>query len=206
VVIPPPIEVERFTPDEPDEDYYLILSRLAPYKRLDLAIKACQKLDRPLVVIGDGVARQQLEKLAGPKTRFLGRQPDEVVNKYASRCRALIFPGEEDFGMTPLEINASGRPVIAFRGGGAMETVIENETGVFFEKQTTESVVEAIENFESRDWDRQILRKHAEKFDRQVFKSRIVQFLSKIASLNFESELATQPNPGVGLGIRKRTV
>jgi glycosyltransferase involved in cell wall biosynthesis len=189
VVIPPPIDVKRFTYDEPDGDYYLILSRLAPYKRLDLAIKACEKLDRPLVVIGDGVDREQLEKIAGPKTKFLGRQPDEVVNKYASRCRALIFPGEEDFGMTPLEINASGRPVIAFRGGGATETVIENETGVFFNEQTTESVIEAIENFESRSWDRQILRNHAEKFDRAVFNQRILKFLGEVAALNYSPEM-----------------
>ena len=87
--------------------------------------------------------------IAGKKTRFLGRQPDDVVNDYASRCRALIFPGEEDFGMTPLEINAAGRPVIAFRGGGATETVIENETGVFFDRQTPESLAAAIENFET---------------------------------------------------------
>lgn len=203
-VIPPPIDVERFTYDEPDEDYYLILSRLAPYKRLDLAIKACEKLDRPLVVIGDGVARGKLEKIAGGKTIFLGRQPDEVVNKYASRCRALIFPGEEDFGMTPLEINASGRPVIAFRGGGATETVIENETGVFFNEQTTESLIEAIENFESQMWNRQVLRSHAEKFDRKVFNTRILQYLSKVASANFASE-KIQPNT-TGIRVRQRTV
>lgn len=206
VVIPPPIEVERFTPDEPDEDFYLILSRLAPYKRLDLAIEACRKLDRPLVVIGDGVAREKLEKSAGPKTRFLGRQPDEVVNKYASRCRALIFPGEEDFGMTPLEINASGRPVIAFRRGGATETVIENETGVFFDEQTADSLAGAIENFESRSWDRQLLRKHAEKFDRKVFSSRILNFLDEIASLNFKPEVSVPPTrTNAALGIRERT-
>ncbi len=204
-VIPPPIDVERFTYDEPDEDYYLILSRLAPYKRLDLAIKACEKLDRPLVVIGDGVAREKLEKIAGKKTRFLGRQSDEVVNKYASRCRALIFPGEEDFGMTPLEINASGRPVIAFRGGGATETVIENETGVFFNEQTCESVIEAIENFETLSWDRQAMRNHAEKFDRKVFNTRITQFLSKVASANFAPEMV-QPTTATGIRVRQRTV
>jgi len=187
-VIPPPIEVERFSWDAPGEDFYLILSRLAPYKRLDLAVEACKKLDRPLVVIGDGVARERLEKIAGKRTRFLGRQPDEVVNRYASRCRALIFPGEEDFGMTPLEINASGRPVIAYRGGGATETVIENETGVFFDDQSVESLTEAIENFESRSWDRQVLRRHAEKYSREVFTSRIVEFVSQTVSASFAPE------------------
>lgn len=204
-IIPPPIDVERFSYDEPDEDYYLILSRLAPYKRLDLAIKACKKLDRPLIVIGDGVARKKLESIAGEKTLFLGRQPDEVVNKYASRCRALIFPGEEDFGMTPLEINASGRPVIAFRGGGATETVIENETGVFFDEQNTESVIEAIENFESQTWNRQVLRNHAEKYNRQVFNTRIIKYLNKVASKSFTVEKA-QLNATAGIRVRQRTV
>jgi glycosyltransferase involved in cell wall biosynthesis len=190
IVIPPPIDVERFSPDEPDEDYYLLLSRLAPYKRLDLAIEACKKLDRPLVVIGDGTARQQLEKIAGAKTRFLGRQPDEVVARYAGRCRALIFPGEEDFGMTPLEINASGRPVIAFRAGGATETVINRETGVFFERQTVDSLIQGIEEFEGLKWNRRALRSHAEKFNRQVFASRISDFLHQVAPAAFKSALS----------------
>lgn len=189
-VIPPPIDVERFSIDEPDEDYYLLLSRLAPYKRLDLAIEACKKLDRPLVVIGDGTARRQLEKIAGPKTRFLGRQPDAVVSQYAGRCRALIFPGEEDFGMTPLEINASGRPVVAYRAGGATETVISGETGVFFEKQTVDSLIQGIDEFEELSWNRRALRRHAEKFNRQVFASRIGSFLNEVAPAAFQSALS----------------
>jgi len=189
-VIPPPIDVGRFSIDEPDEDFYLLLSRLNPYKRLDLAIEACKKLDRPLVVIGDGAAREQLEKIAGLKTRFLGRQSDEMVAKYASRCRALIFPGEEDFGMTPLEINAAGRPIIAFRGGGATETVIEGETGVFFNEQTADSLIGAMEEFESLSFDRRTLRGHAEKFDRQVFASRIREFVGNIVPIAQTTEIS----------------
>lgn len=181
IVIPPPIDVERFSTDESDEDFYLLLSRLSSYKRLDLAVEACKKLDRPLVVIGDGPARRHLEEQAGPNTRFLGRQPDSVVAKYAGRCRALIFPGEEDFGMTPLEINAAGRPVIAFEAGGAKETVIAGETGVFFKEQTPESLIEAIEEFENLDWNRQALRRHAEKFNRNVFAGRIREFVGNVA-------------------------
>ena len=188
-VIPPPIDVERFSIDEPDEDFYLLLSRLNPYKRLDVAIEACKKLDRPLVVIGDGAARQQLEKIAGRQTRFLGRQPDDVVARYASRCRALIFPGEEDFGMTPLEINAAGRPIIAFRAGGATETVVEGETGVFFGEQTADSLIGAIEEFESLSFDRLTLRRHAEKFDRQVFASRIREFVGNIVPIAQTTEI-----------------
>ena len=141
-------------------------------------------------MIGGGTARKQLEKIAGPKTRFLGHQPDEVVAQYAGRCRALIFPGEEDFGMTPIEINASGRPVIAFRAGGATETVINRKTGVFFEKQTVDSVVQGIEEFESLSWNRSELRRHAEKFDRTVFAARINQFLNKVAPAALSSELS----------------
>ena len=188
-IIPPPIDVERFSIDEPDEDFYLLLSRLNPYKRLDVAIEACKKLDRPLVVIGDGAAREELEKIAGKQTRFLGRQPDEVVAQYAGRCRALIFPGEEDFGMTPLETNSAGRPIIAFRGGGATETVVEGKTGVFFNEQTPESLIGAIEEFESLSFDRLMLRRHAEKFDRKVFASRIREFVGNIAPIAQTTEI-----------------
>jgi glycosyltransferase involved in cell wall biosynthesis len=171
------------------DDYYLVLSRLVPYKRIDLAIEACQRLGRRLVVIGDGPDRARLEKLAGPKTEFLGRQPDSVVNHYASRCRALLFTGEEDFGMVPLEVNAAGRPVIAFRGGGAIETVVDGLTGVFFKKPTGASLITAIEEFESRSWNQQVLRRHAERFDRSVFAFRVLQFLSSVAPLSCAGEL-----------------
>src|SRR6185312_10862919 len=145
-VIPPPIDVERFQVSDEVDDYYLILSRLVSYKRIDLAIEACKRLDRRLVIIGDGPDRARLQKMAGPRTEFLGRQSDQQVNRYASRCQALLFPGEEDFGMVPLEVNASGRPVIAFRAGGAIETVIDGVTGVFFEKPRVHSLISGIED------------------------------------------------------------
>jgi glycosyltransferase involved in cell wall biosynthesis len=189
-VIPPPIDVDRFQMSAQIEDYYLVLSRLVSYKRIDLAIEACKRLGRRLVIIGDGPDRQRLEKLAGPETEFLGRQSDSQVNRYASRCRALLFPGEEDFGMVPLEVNAAGRPVIAFRGGGAIETVVPGVTGVFFKKPTSAALVEAIEDFESLTWDQQILRRHAEKFDRSVFAFRVLQFLGSVAPLSCAGELS----------------
>ena len=188
-VIPPPIDVDRFQMSAHIDDYYLVLSRLVPYKRIDLAIEACNRLGRRLVIIGDGPDRARLEKLAGPKTEFLGRQSDSRVNHYASRCRALLFTGEEDFGMVPLEVNAAGRPVIAFRGGGAMETVIEGVTGVFFDKPTSTSLEDAIEEFESRSWHQQTLRRHAEKFDRSIFAFRVLQFLGSVAPASCASEL-----------------
>jgi glycosyltransferase involved in cell wall biosynthesis len=189
IVIPPPIDVERFTADEPDEDFYLVLSRLISYKQIDLAIEACKKLNRRLIVIGDGPDRERLEKLAGKNTEFLGRQPDEVVTQYASRCRALLFPGEEDFGMVPLEINASGRPVIAYGAGGALETVVDGKTGIFFDEQTADSLAGAIEEFETRSWNRQVMRKHAEKFDTKVFNERVGAFLQKIAPVSCKQEI-----------------
>lgn len=189
IVIPPPIDVERFQTSSQIEDYYLVLSRLVPYKRIDLAIEACKRLGRKLVIIGDGPDRERLEKIAGPQTQFLGRQSDSQVNHYASRCRALLFPGEEDFGRVPLEVNAAGRPVIAFKGGGAMETVVEGLTGVFFKKPNSLSLAEAIEEFESREWSQQILRRHAEKFDRRIFAFRVLQFLASVAPESCAGEL-----------------
>jgi glycosyltransferase involved in cell wall biosynthesis len=185
VVIPPPIDVNRFQPVSGNgtapEDYYLVLSRLVPYKRIDLAIEACTQLNRQLLIVGDGPDRVRLEKLAGPTVRFLGRQSDEAVARYAARCRALLFPGEEDFGMTPLEVNAAGRPVIAFRAGGALETVIEGVTGLFFDQPTAPSLIQAIEAFELRSWDSSELRLHACRFDRSIFQKRLLEFLREVA-------------------------
>ncbi|MEK6279124.1 MAG: glycosyltransferase [Acidobacteriota bacterium] len=190
VVIPPPIDVDRFQPSNDVDDYYLVLSRLVPYKRIDLAIEACKRLGRRLIVIGDGPDRKRLELLAGPKTEFLGRQPDHMVSYYASRCQALLFPGEEDFGMVPLEVNAAGRPVIAFRGGGANETVVDGVTGLFFDKPEANALAEAIEEFESRFWHQQVMRQHAEKFDGRIFAFRVLQFLNSVAPSSCAGELS----------------
>lgn len=190
-IIPPPIDTDRFTHSDQLDDYYLILSRLMPYKRIELAIQACNQLQRPLVIVGDGPDRKRLQKFAGPLTRFLGRQPDAVAARYASRCRALLFPGEEDFGMSPLEVNAAGRPVIAYNAGGAIETVVEGVTGLFFNDPTSASLANAIEEFETCSWNRQLIRQHAEKFDRTVFTFRILQFLSSVAPSSCAEEVST---------------
>jgi glycosyltransferase involved in cell wall biosynthesis len=193
-VIPPPIDVSRFHLEETSDDYYLVLSRLLSYKRIDLAVAAATKLNRSLVVIGDGPARAQLQQQAGPSVKFLGWQSDEKVARYAARCRALLFPGEEDFGMTPLEVNAAGRPVIAYRSGGALETVVDGVTGLFFNEPTTESLADAIEDFETRSWDRAALRRHAEKFDRTVFASRFIEFLTSVVPA-FHLQTTSIPAP-----------
>ncbi len=188
-VIPPPIDVNRFHMSNETEDYYLVLSRLISYKRIDLAIEACRRMNRRLVIIGDGPDRERLEKLADDRIEFLGRQPDGVVNSYAARCRALLFPGEEDFGMAPLEANAAGRPVIAYRGGGATETVIDGKTGVFFEQPNSLSLCMAIERFEAMAWSQILLRRHAQKFDTNVFAFRVLQFLGSVAPSSCTHEL-----------------
>jgi len=180
-VIPPPIDVNRFHMSNDVQDYYLVLSRLISYKRIDLAIEACKRMNRRLIIIGDGPDRARLEKLADDRIEFLGRQPDQIVNYYLARCRALLFPGEEDFGMAPLEANAAGRPVIAYNAGGARETVVDGKTGLFFDHPNSMALSSAIERFESMVWSQILLRRHAEKFDNNVFAFRVLQFLGSVA-------------------------
>jgi glycosyltransferase involved in cell wall biosynthesis len=180
-VIPPPVDLARFRIDTEPGRFYLVVARLAANKRIDMAIAACNLLRRPLVIIGDGPDRRRLEGLAGPTVTFLGRQPDHVVNDHLAACRALLFPGEEDFGIAPLEANASGRPVVAWRGGGATETVRDGETGLFFDTPTAESLAEAIERLERGSWDPDRLRAHAAAYDRPVFIRRIRAFLREVA-------------------------
>ncbi|QNI32240.1 glycosyltransferase [Alloacidobacterium dinghuense] len=181
-VIHPPIDISRFGISNEQGDYYLVLSRLISYKRIDLAIAACNLLGRKLLIIGDGPDRARLSALAGPTVTFLGRLPDREVQYHAARCLALIFPGEEDFGMAPLEIAAAGRPTIAFRAGGAMETIVEDETGVFFDRQEPEYVASAIEHFERLRWSERLLRNHARGFSVEVFQTRMHAFLSRIGA------------------------
>ena len=181
-IIYPPVDVDRFHMSKEQDDYYLVLSRLISYKRLDLAVQACNLLKRKLIVIGDGPQRKSLEAIAGPTVTFMGRLPDEDVSYMVGRCRALIFPGEEDFGIAPLEVAAAGRPCIAFRAGGAMETVMEGITGLFFDQQTPECLAACMERFEHCDWSPLALRAHAETFRREVFQERMRAFLSRVGA------------------------
>jgi len=149
VVIYPPVDVEAFGFDRPREEFYLVVSALVPYKRVDLAVDACARLGRRLVVIGTGPEESDLRRRGDPHVTFLGWQSAEVVRDHFERCRAVLFPGIEDFGITPCEAQAAGAPVIAFNQGGALETVRDNETGLFFGNQSVESLIEAIRRFES---------------------------------------------------------
>ena len=180
-VIEPPIITSRFHISQKQDDYYLVLSRLQSYKRIDLAIRACSRTNRRLLVIGDGPDRPRLEALAGPTVKFLGRQSDEGVVRLAARCRALIFPGEEDFGMAPLEVNAAGRPSVAYGAGGATETIVEGLNGILFPSQTEDSLIQAMEKLESHSWNPAAIRRHAMRYDIEVFQDRLLSFLATVS-------------------------
>jgi glycosyltransferase involved in cell wall biosynthesis len=179
-IIYPPVEVaERFMPSDTIEDYFLVLSRLIPYKRIDLAVRACSELGLPLIVGGKGRDRERLEALAGPTVQFVGYVPDEDLPDLFARCRAFIFPGLEDFGITPVQAQAAGRPVIAFKGGGALDTVIPGATGLFFEGPTVESLKLALQSFDERDYDPTAIRAHAMKFDSAVFREALTSYVER---------------------------
>lgn len=180
-IIYPPVNTSRFVPDPEGEcdDYFLIVSRLVPYKRIDLAVRAFTELGLPLWIGGQGRDRASLEAIAGPNVRFLGRVPDSELGGLMARCRAFVFPGLEDFGITPVEAMAAGRPVIAYAGGGALDSVAEEKTGVFFHEQTPESLVEAVHRFERMDFDPTVIRRRAEGFSTGVFEAKLRAFIQE---------------------------
>lgn len=179
VVIYPPVDTERFEPGARTEDFYLVVSRLVPYKRVDLVVQALLQLDRPLVVVGDGRDRPKLEALAGPNVTFTGRLSDAEVAGLMGRCRAFLFPGVDDFGIAPVEAMSAGRPVIAYAAGGALDTVIEGETGLFFREPTADALAAAVEQFEALSFDPVRIRRHAESFGRPVFESQLTGYVEK---------------------------
>lgn len=176
-IIYPPVDVQRFTLSQGHGDYFLIISRLVPYKRIDLAVRAFNQLGLPLFIIGEGRDRQVLETMAAPNVRFLGHVSDEEAGRYLAGCRAFIFPGEEDLGIAPLEAQATGRPVIAYAAGGALETVVEGTTGLFFREATPESLAEAVVRLDGYRFDPATIRKHASRFDRREFQRRFAEFV-----------------------------
>lgn len=179
VVIHPPVAVDDFSVADATDDFYLVVSQLVRYKRVDLAIEAFNRNGRKLVVIGDGELLHEFRKLARPNVTVLGRQPFSVIKDHYRTCKALVFPGVEDFGIVPVEAMASGRPVIAYRRGGVLETVKEEKTGIFFDEQTPESLSAAIARFESQfqKFRPEMIRAHAKLFDEQVFAARFRSFL-----------------------------
>lgn len=169
-VVYPPVDLDRWTPGtQAPGSFDLVASALVPYKRLDLAIRAYNRMRLPLKVVGVGSELATLRRLAGPSIEFLGWQSDEQLLGLYRGCRALIFPGEEDFGIVPLEVQACGRPVIAFACGGALETVADGVSGVFFQEQTEESLIDAIERCAGCSWDANSIRRNAERFGINTF-------------------------------------
>ena len=180
-VIYPPVELNKFSVSETTDDYFLIGGRLAPYKRVDIVIEAFKKLDKKLKVFGDGVDMERLKSIAGDNKNieFLGRVNDEERAKLYRKCQAFINPQEEDFGITVVEAMASGRPVIALRKGGATETVIEGQTGLFFNEQNSESLAEVVNKFTNHNFNSKEIRLHAEKFDTERFKKEIRKYIAE---------------------------
>lgn len=179
-IIYPPVDTHRVRPNgRPSEDFYLVVSRLVPYKRIDLAIEACNRLHRRLIIVGAGPALTRLRALAGTTVEFAGALPDDDVADLYSRCRAFLFPAHEDFGISAVEAQAAGRPVVAFAAGGALETVRDGVTGVHFAEQTVDAVVDAIERLERLDVDTLLCRANAERFDASVFRDRIASLVTE---------------------------
>jgi glycosyltransferase involved in cell wall biosynthesis len=181
-VIYPPIDINQYILSSEKKDYYLFVGRLLSYKRADLAIQACEQSKRQLIVVGEGPEYESLKKLAGSETTFLGKASDNDLKKLYSEARGLIFPGMDDFGLVPIEAQASGCPVIAFRAGGALETVIENETGVFFDAQTVNDLLAALDHFEHTQFDLNIIRQNAIRFDTSTFIEKMHLLVSKTLS------------------------
>lgn len=178
VVIYPPVHTEKFKPIlNPTADYYLAVGRLIPYKKFDLLVETFNTLGLPLKIAGTGPDLKKLRKMAKSNIEILGHVEEVELAKLYANCKALLFPQLEDAGIVPLEAMASGRPVIALNRGGSLDTMIDGVTGVLFEEQTTDSLKKAITRFESMTFDPKVIRAHAEKFDVELFKQKILNFI-----------------------------
>ena len=182
-VIHPPVQLDRFTPSSDHEGYYIVVSRLVAYKAIDRAVMACRQSGRRLVVVGKGPDQKRLEELAGPTVTFTGWASDAEVQRLMERSRGLIFPAEEDFGIAPVEAQACGKPVIAYAGGGALETVIEGRTGCFFHERTVESLLAALDRAEAIEWNPAIIRQNAECFGEERFHELTDRALADAAAM-----------------------
>jgi glycosyltransferase involved in cell wall biosynthesis len=171
-------------------DAVLCVSALTPYKRVDVAVDACTRLGRRLDVIGAGPELARLRRRAGPTVRFLGWQPDEVVRQAVARCQAFLFPGEEEFGIAPLEATAAGRPVIAFARGALPETVVDGVTGLFFREQTPEALMDALRRCDVTGWSADKIRAHALRFGEDAFRHDMAAFIEAALGAGREARLA----------------
>lgn len=175
-ILHPPVDTNKFS-HQGYGDYYLMISRLVGYKRFDLTIEAFNENGKNLVIIGDGAEFEKYKKIAKPNVKLLGKVSDEVLAQYMNNCKGFIFPGKEDFGIVMGEAQAAGKPVIAFKGGGALDIVIEGETGILFEEQTVESLGNAIKICEKKEWDNNLIEASAKRFDKEKFNERLKQII-----------------------------
>ena len=178
-IVHPPLNFDNFYVSQEIGDYFLMVGRLIAYKRFDIAIKAFNELRLPLKIIGRGPEMARLKKIAKPNIQFLGRVPDDELANYYARCKAFIFPQEEDFGIVAMEAMASGRPIIAYRGGDIQEHVIEGKTGLFFENQSSRDIVDAVHKFEAKNFDPNFIRENVKKFDKALFKAKIKNYVNE---------------------------
>jgi len=192
-VIPPPVDLPFYRP-VPPEDFYLTGGRMVPYKRIDLAVRACTALRLPLVVFGDGRGRAELEALAGPTVRFAGKVDEPTLRDLYSRCRAYITAADEDAGIQPVEAMAAGRPVIALASGGTLETVLDGVTGRFFHEQSAAALAAAIAQSRQDTWDPATIRAHAEQFGRDRFLARLQACIDETISQPRASDGSHQEN------------
>ncbi len=181
----PPVRINEFHAQKEHEEYFLIISALSPYKNIDIAVRVFSALPKHrLVIIGDGAEKKYLQSIAGENIEFLGRKSDAIVTEYLQNCRALLFPGEDDFGIVPIEAMACGKPVIALKKGGATETVLDKKTGIFFEEPTEKSKEKALVHFfkAEKTFDAKKIRKHAENFSEEKFKKEIKKHIDALMS------------------------
>ncbi|MBI4975274.1 glycosyltransferase [Candidatus Peregrinibacteria bacterium] len=186
-VIYPPVEIEKFRATGKKENYFLIVSTLTPYKKIDLAIQLFNKIGRNLLIVGDGPQRKYLESIASDNITFLGFKDDKTVREYMENCRAFIFPGEEDFGITPVEAMACGKPVLAYAKGGALETVISGKTGEFFFEDNVNSMEDGLARlmYNEKFYKPHTIRRHATQFSREVFEKKILKKCRELAAKNY---------------------
>jgi glycosyltransferase involved in cell wall biosynthesis len=175
VVVHPPVDLALFRQEADCDDYYLVLSRLIQYKRVDLAVRACSELGRKLIVVGQGPEERRLRAMAGPSVTFLGRVDDSRTRALLARCRGLLLCGEEDFGIVPLEAMASGRPVVAYAAGGALETVQDGVTGTLFPQQTLEDTCSSISRFETMEFTSSACAERAALFSTERFRAHLLE-------------------------------
>jgi glycosyltransferase involved in cell wall biosynthesis len=195
-VVYPPVDLDRFTPS-PRGERLLVVSRLLPYKRVDLVVDAATRAGIGLDVVGIGPALADLRRRAGPTVRFLGRLADHEVTEVVEGCRAFCLPGVEDFGIAPVEANAAGKPVVAFAGGGALETVLDGQTGTFFDAHTVDSLLEAIGRADAIETSPEAIARHAARFSREAFRRRLTAVLAEaMAGARRRPEPPERPGPG----------